>query len=70
MNLFKKILKKKIKKTFAYSLRVNDEVINYEYVFEVNKKASKNEMIKICYDEFVNKHSVNMIDNIVNVSIR
>lgn len=71
MSLIKKIFKKKaiVQKTFNYTLKVGDKVLDYKYTFEAKNGSTDEELMKICYKEFVNRHSVSMIDNIVDVSI-
>ena len=70
MNIFKRIFSNKINKTFNYSLKLNGETVEYSYSFEVKKNMTEEDIIKICYKEFINKHSIDMIDNIIKVSLK
>lgn len=71
MSLISKLFKKKkvVQKTFNYTLKVEDKILDYKYTFEAKNDSTDDELMKICYKEFVNRHSVDMIDNIVDVSI-
>lgn len=70
MNFFKIFSNKKTKKIFNYSIKSNGEILEYSYAFVVKKNTSKEDLIKICYQEFVNRHSIDMIDNIIKVSLK
>lgn len=70
MTLFKKSFNKKITKTFNYSVKIDNEIKEYEYTFEVKDNLSEEKILKKCYKQFIKRHSVDMIDNIVEVSLK